>query len=356
MPTIIETQEAFRAELTKRRLSDNTVNAYDAGLKNFILALRDADIDPAHLDVSDITKEHVVIFMDSLRFQNRLTSGSIHHYAGGFLAWLEYLNQEGLALLNFPILKDVVKNKLPKKVHVHPDFDEDLLKQLVGKAMTELHSHVEMIRAENPEFLTQDRRREVMRCLRDIAIIKTLADTGLRNSELRSLVRRQIDWDRRKLKDVELKGGRKEPVFITQDALDAIKEYHAECKQFYGTFGKQAGTLPVFCRHDRGAGHKILPITPMTVRRAVKGRGLEFLGEEAESIHPHQLRHKFATDIFRETRSLEITRRMVRHKDPKTTAEMYLELTDDELETEFRTWENAKNKKNGTPSPTESEE
>ena len=61
------------------------------------------------------------------------------------------------------------------------------------------------------------------------------------------------------------------------------------------------------------------------VKRMVARAGIE------KDIHPHSLRHTFATDLYRKTKNLRITQKALGHSNIATT-EIYTHIVDDELE------------------------
>jgi integrase len=90
--------------------------------------------------------------------------------------------------------------------------------------------------------------------------------------------------------------------------------------------------LPLFARHDKGAGKKVKPMTPTTGRNIVKERVEQFLGEEmVGKVTPHSFRHYFVTTVLRGTGNLKIAQELARHKNIQVT-QRYTHLSDDELD------------------------
>ena len=50
-----------------------------------------------------------------------------------------------------------------------------------------------------------------------------------------------------------------------------------------------------------------------------------------KDVHPHTLRHTFATDLYRTTKNIRLTQKALGHSDLSTTM-IYTHLVDDELE------------------------
>jgi integrase len=99
-----------------------------------------------------------------------------------------------------------------------------------------------------------------------------------------------------------------------------------------GSSGRTLASLPLFARHDRGAGKKIKPITTTTGRNIVANRVSQALGAEAVgTITPHSFRHYFVTVILRGSGNLKLAQELARHKNISVT-QRYAHLSDDELD------------------------
>jgi integrase len=91
-------------------------------------------------------------------------------------------------------------------------------------------------------------------------------------------------------------------------------------------------SLPLFARHDRGAGVKIKPMTTTTGRNIVSERIVEFLGPDVVgTITPHSFRHYFVTRVLRASGNLKLAQELARHKNIAVT-QRYAHLSDDELD------------------------
>jgi integrase len=92
------------------------------------------------------------------------------------------------------------------------------------------------------------------------------------------------------------------------------------------------GALPLFARHDKGAGTKVKPITTATGRNIVNERVGQALGQEARGkITPHSFRHYFVTTVLRGSGNLKLAQELARHANIQVT-QRYAHLSDDELD------------------------
>ena len=170
-----------------------------------------------------------------------------------------------------------------------------------------------------------------LRNLRDRALILTLADTGLRVDEVCKLRCGDIDWERNR---VILKGrGNKQAVVrFSTKALNSVRDYLTLRESADLENDRPLSPLPLFARHDKGAGKKIKPITPTTIRRIVADRVNQILGAEfTGTITPHTFLHYFVTTILRATGNLKLAQVLARHANIQIT-QRYAHINDDELD------------------------
>jgi site-specific recombinase XerD len=182
---------------------------------------------------------------------------------------------------------------------------------------------IEIPEYDEIERLLSAPRGDDLRNLRDRAILETLFSTGLRLSELCSLNRYE-DFSRGEL-TVRGKGEKLRVVFLSERAKKAIKDY----------LDKRTDTEPaLFVSLSKGTGNKgqgakvIGRITPRAVQRLVDRRARE--AGIAKKIHPHALRHGFATDLLINGADLRSVQELLGHANISTT-QIYTHLTNKEL-------------------------
>ncbi|MFU8773657.1 MAG: tyrosine-type recombinase/integrase, partial [Anaerolineales bacterium] len=172
---------------------------------------------------------------------------------------------------------------------------------------------------------------ESLRNLRDKAFLLTLADTGLRVHEACALRRGDIDWNEGKAVIIG-KGDRQAVVRFSSRSLKALRAYLSARAKLDGASGRPLPSLPVFARHDKGAGKKVKPITTATGRNIVSQRVKECLGKDAVgSITPHSFRHYFVTAVLQGSGNLKLAQELARHRNIAVT-QRYAHLSDDELD------------------------
>jgi integrase/recombinase XerD len=153
------------------------------------------------------------------------------------------------------------------------------------------------------------------RALRDCALVELLYGAGLRVSEALSLDRAGVDLEERLVRTVG-KGGKERVVPVGRSAVEALRRYlargrpHLDRKHRPELFlNAQGGAL------TRAGAFLIL-------RRVAAKAGLE-----PERVHPHLLRHSFATHLLEGGADLRSVQEMLGHADLSTT-ELYTHVTD----------------------------
>jgi integrase/recombinase XerC len=166
--------------------------------------------------------------------------------------------------------------------------------------------------------------------LRDRSFILTLADTGLRISEACALIRGDIVDG----KAMIIGKGDKEAVIRFSDrSLQAIADYLRARAVLDGSSGKPLASLPLFGRHDKGAGKKVKPVDSGGMWCAVKGRTRE-AGVDPSRMRVHDLRHYFVSIILKTTGNLKLAQEFARHASIDMTAR-YAHF-DGELDEQFK--------------------
>lgn len=155
-----------------------------------------------------------------------------------------------------------------------------------------------------------------LRALRDRAILEVLFSTGLRVSEICALSR-YLDLERGEL-SVRGKGEKIRVVFLSESARAAIKAY---LKQ--RTDADEALFISI-----SKSGKPLERIIPRTIQRLVDHYARK--AGIAKRVHPHELRHSFATDLLINGADLRSVQELLGHANIATT-QVYTHLTNKEL-------------------------
>jgi site-specific recombinase XerD len=295
--------------------SQNTYLAYTNGIKYLRMTLISHGIDPAAVPVSELSEKVVSWFATDLK---SYAPASEQLYITAIKGYLEFLVAENLADINLSKVKLLIKQRTRKPGKRLPQFPAGDITQIIESL-------------ETYDFSSITDQKEKLRALRDKSFILTLADTGLRVHEACNLRRGDMDW-REGQALVIGKGNRQAVVRFSSRAMKALKDYFAARAELDGSSGRQLGSLPLFARHDKGAGKKVLQITPTTGRNIVTECVREFLGDESVgTITPHSFRHYFVTKVLQVTGNLKLAQNLARHKNIEVT-QRYAHLSNDELD------------------------
>jgi integrase len=231
----------------------------------------------------------------------------------------QYLIAEDLATVNLQKIQLLIRSRSRKPGKRLPQFPKDDIKKVI--------EYTQEIYSQPFEKITYQ-----LIAYRDAALILTLADTGLRVHEACNLRRGDIDWNEYRAIIIG-KGDQEAIVRFSSRSISAIKNYLNIRSKLDGASGKPLHSLPIFARHDKGAGKKILPISTTTARKIIKQRVSEVLGEKAaRGITPHTFRHYFVTNVLQGSGgNLKLAQELARHKNIQVT-QRYAHLSNDELD------------------------
>ena len=153
------------------------------------------------------------------------------------------------------------------------------------------------------------------RSLRDQALVELLYGAGLRVSEAVGIEKAGIDLDGRLVRVVG-KGDKERIVPVGRPAVEAVRRYLARGRPFLDKRHR-----PELFLNARGG-----PLTRagafLILRRLAAAAGLD-----PERIHPHLLRHSFATHLLEGGADLRSVQEMLGHADLSTT-ELYTHVSD----------------------------
>ncbi len=317
--TIAQAVDAYLDNINLSR-SENTSRSYGNALKSFLSVLEEYDLLPDKTPVQDLPEDAIAWFALFLKDYSPATEQLYLTAAAGFY---EFLAAERLAAPNLPRLRLLIRQRSRKAWQRLPQFPREQIELVVEYAI-------------KLALLPSESQDEHLRNLRDRAFLVTLADTGLRVHEACNLRRGDLDLNEGKALIIG-KGDRQAVVRFSTRAIHALRDYLKLRAQLDGGSGRQLAALPLFSRHDRGAGKKVKPITTATGRNIVALRVREALGDDisAQSITPHSFRHYFVTAVLRGSGgNLKMAQELARHRNIAVT-QRYAHLSDDELDRGF---------------------
>jgi len=300
--------------------SQNTARTYGNGISIFMEVLKENGLDPEQVPASEL-KEEAILWMTSALKNHAPSSERL--YLTATSGFYEYLSAENLADINLPRIHLLIKQRARRPGQRLPQFPADAIDKII--------EHMQTL-----SNLTSKNDIERLRNLRDRAFLLTLADTGLRVHEACNLRRGDVDWNEGRA-IILGKGNREDVVRFSGRALEALQRYLHERAALDGASGKSLAALPLFARHDKGAGGKTKPMTTTTGRNIVAERVVEVLGKGAKgTITPHSFRHYFVTRVLLASGNLKLAQELARHRNIAVT-QRYAHLSNDELDKGY--WE-----------------
>jgi len=295
--------------------SAHTARAYLNATNAFRAALRKNGIDPAKAPTADLREDAITWLVKYLK---DLSPATERLYVQAVANFYEYVAAERLADINLPRLRLLIRQRARRPGIRLPQFPVDDIQRLL-----------EFV--QNPFFLLVSDGHERLRAMRDRAFLLTLADTGLRVHEACKLRRGDVDLHEEHAVVIG-KGDKQALVRFSNRSVQALRGYLGVRAALDGNSGKPLASLPLFARHDKGAGKKIKSITTATGRNIVHLRAQEALGKEASGrITPHSLRHYFVTAVLRASGNLKMAQELARHTSIQVT-QRYAHLSNDELD------------------------
>ncbi len=177
-----------------------------------------------------------------------------------------------------------------------------------------------------PEVLTEEERKALLKApnprtptgLRNLCIMLLMLNAGLRVAEVQNLKVQDINWNVGKLFIRDFKKGKDRTLWIGENDLKVLSRWRER---------RPVQTALLFTTL------KGSPLNDRYIRAMMKREAIS--GGIAKDVHPHMLRHTFAIDIYRETKNIKLTQKVLGHADLSTTM-VYTDTLDDENEDDMR--------------------
>jgi len=268
--------DAYLAELRRENASAHTIRNYGSDLRQFLTYLTPPDGEPPALSELD-----TLAFREWLGalYQKKLSPVTLRRKLASVRSFCQYLVRNGSMDANRARL--VSTPKIPKLLPRVPNAEQtNTLIDRVAEAD---------IKRAHPS--------------RDMAIFELLYGCGLRVAELVGLELEDVDLSERWVR-VRGKGRKQRQVPIPGKASAALEKYLADRDAV-------AGERAVFV-NNRGRR-----LTDRSVRNVVKLYARLF--SDDPSLHPHSLRHAFATHLLADGADLRSIQELLGHAQLSTT-------------------------------------
>jgi site-specific recombinase XerD len=294
-------------------------------------------------------KTQFLEYLEIERGRSQKTIENYDHYLSVFLKWAHIKEPEEITddlVRNFRIhlnrLEDKKGQSLKKVTQGYYVIAlRSFLKYLAKRDIKTLTAEkleigktpereVEFLESEEVERLLDAATGLDFKSLRDRAILEMLFSAGLRVSELTS-----INRDKLNLKSGELsvrgKGDKIRVVFISDTAKGALKNYLDKRTDVDpALFVRDAKSLEKFESKSREKNNKKddLRLTSRSIQRIVRYYATK--AGLVKNVHPHTLRHSFATDLLINGADIRSVQAMLGHSSI-TTTQVYTHITNQQL-------------------------
>jgi integrase/recombinase XerC len=279
-----------------RNASPHTLRSYENDLSQFLAFLTPPGVEPPPL--RDITHLLIREFVAHLHDHN-LQKSSIARKLAAIRSFFKFAVREGLVIRNPARL--VATPKLPKRI---PSVlsAEDMSIFLDGVVAAPAAS----ARRKRPG--APDESRLLVK--RDRAILELLYASGLRVSELTGLNLADMDRKEQMLR-VRGKGNKERIVPYGGKAEQALEAYGPVREDFLRKGGRRGDPQAVFLNH---LGTRL---TQRSVGRIVK-KYVRLINVNW-NLHPHSMRHAFATHLLADGADLRAIQELLGHSSLSTT-------------------------------------
>lgn len=255
-----------------RRLSTHTTDAYSRDLQALVTFCTAQSIQ----HWQEVTPHHLRAFVVA-QHQDKLGSKSIQRRLSAVRAFFKFLLKEHIVKIN--PANDIAAPKAAKRLPKTLDVDETQ----------------QLLNIDTANFID----------IRDSAIMEVFYSCGLRLSELIGLNLTDIDLRDQTLR-VTGKGNKTRIVPVGRQACDALTRWLA-CRSALTHADEHAVFLS-----QRGTR-----ISPRTIQARMKDWALK--QGLHQSLHPHMLRHSFATHLLESSGDLRAVQELLGHADIGTT-------------------------------------
>jgi integrase/recombinase XerD len=269
-------------------------------------------------------------FLEYLEFERNLAPNSIAAYCSDVSSFVQEMSHEGITdpgtvernrvekyfntLAELPLeatslarrtssLRTYFRFLLGEKLIRHDPTEAIPLPRLARKLphVLSLEQILKMLQAVD---------RKSFSGLRDAALIELLYATGMRVSELVGLTLDDLRLDRYEVVVIFAKGSKQRLVPVGEEAVKAMKQYLELERPLLDKGEVSRGR--VFLNQRGGAALSRVGIWKI-LRKYAAMAGIK------EKVHPHMLRHSFATHLYENGADLRVVQEMLGHASIDTT-------------------------------------
>ena len=265
-------------------------------------------------------------FLDSLWLEKNLSQNTLESYKNDlnkFRNFLEKNNKSVLKADHFLILSFLSflldKGFSSKTVSRNISSLKSFFKYLISVEHIKINPMLNIDAPKSglflPTTLTVEETQQILDApnelrpieMRDKAMLYTLYATGMRISELISLNMHNVDLTRGSVQVIG-KGGKERLIPLTNDAIAMIKKYLSNARDKLSK-GKDHNNIFVSTHGKQISRHSFWHRIKAYLKK----------GDVKKEVHPHTLRHAFATHMLNNGADLRSVQLLLGHSDLATT-------------------------------------
>ncbi|MBI4368620.1 MAG: tyrosine-type recombinase/integrase [Elusimicrobia bacterium] len=301
MSDLLRSIEVYLAHLrTRRGLAFNTQESYRLDLHDFADYARDHQVE----SVADLNRQLLRAYLAREREELSRAAATLARRISSLRGWIKYLSREPQWRLASAVSLLGFGRRLKRSRTLPRALSTDQMSALLALAKKK----------------TDDARgRGRLAAMRDWAALEILYSSGLRISELLSLLPGAVHWDAGSLR-IFGKGARERLVPIGGQALTALREYLTERSRQWPHLSRKGDGVIFSNKQGR-------PLSRVLMESRLRLLGRAALGTR---VTPHQLRHSFATHLLLAGLDLRHLQEMLGHKSLEAT-QIYTALTPSNL-------------------------
>lgn len=296
--------------------------------------------------------EHLDDFKRYLKYELNYSLNTIKSYLFDVKLFTDFLKKEGITLDE--IDKNVIRNwmserlehityrgtaeterSLARRICSLKKYFKFLLKENYIKENPFVTINSPKKRIKNPDVLYTSQIKELLRAnesrtdklaSRDQALLEIMFSSGLRCSEVVNLTNLQIDFSNRILR-IKGKGNKERVVPFSESCKAHLLDYAKNLRKELET--KAGNRSPYFFLNSNG--------------KQMTSRGLEYIMNSIVEktglslgfkLHPHVLRHSFATHILENGGDLRVIQELLGHSSINTT-QVYTHVSKENLKNQY---------------------
>jgi site-specific recombinase XerD len=276
-----------------RQRRENTVRSYGEDLKTFLIFCAGADL----VKPADVDFRHIEFYLGWLQMERGLKASSANRHLHALRTFWKWMTREGITTTNpaMEVFMLPTQKKLPTYLSIP---EQERVLAALAKDATPMG-------------------------VRDYALVATALLTGLRCSELGNLQLGHLDLEAGVLRVLDGKGRKDRELPVVPRLAAILRRYLAARPAIM-----HHPTPYVFVRALNFGGwagrHGALPFGPKAIFHRVRIRVREILGRPG--IHPHVLRHSFASRLRENGADLQDIQEALGHS-AITTTTMYAHIS-----------------------------